>query len=583
MSSKITFLNDHWFWSIVVAAIILLGVFIWKEFAVQGRRRVMLKIALSIFAIGTLALIALQPALPSLETTGKIVLLTPGYETLQLDSLRKEHRRLKVLDYSPQQGISDDIQNAEVVYILGSGLRDYDLPKMEKIPSFYFPGRPPEGIVKIKYPDKIIVGEYLNIHGLYRKARSGNWLILEGPGGTGLDSLELNNENEEQQFLLTTELKAAGNFVYYLAEKDPDGEVITRDPIPIQVEEQEGLRILILNNFPTFETKYLKNFLAEAGHELVVRSQITRGRFKYEYFNTSRTVIGSLSIETLQPYDLLIIDAASLRSLAASQFRAIENSVRDDGLGVYIQADEAFFNSSGRLSNLKFKRQSSSDLRLENWPDVIIAKFPFVHNSSPGLENIYSAGNSVMAGYNRIGQGRVGTTVLSNTWHLVLEGNSETYRQIWSGIIGQLSKRENVTAQFHPEAKFVFPNEPYHFKIMSAIVNPIITNNEGRILPLAQDVNFPEQWRGTLWPREQGWNSLHQDTTTVFNYYVAEEGSWGSLVAQKTFEKNRVYFDRSLETVRGKMPAEPIKPLWFYGLFLISIGGLWLEPKLTGF
>lgn len=578
--SKITFLNDHWFWQIVAGGIILLIVFIWKEFALPTRRRLIINVLLSVFAIASLVLIALKPALPSSDTAGKTVLLTPGYERTQLDSLEKKHRKLKVLDYNSRELLREDIQAAEVVYLLGFGIPEYDLQRFKNIPVTYLPGRLPEGVVKVRFKEKTAVGDDVKIEGLYRRPKPGNWLILQGPGGTGLDSVML-NDRDEQDFQLVTEVKAAGNFVYFLTEKNPDGEVLTQDPVPMQVDKKVDLKILILNNFPTFETKYLKNFLAGAGHKLVVKSQITSGKFKYEYFNTSRTVVGSLSRETLEPYDLLIVDAVTLRSLARSQSGAIENAVREDGMGVFVQPDETFFNSPGNLINLKFQRQLNKEVKLNEWPDVTISKFPFFIISSPGMESIYSANNSVMAGYNRRTRGRIGTTVLSNTWQLVLEGKPSTYKEIWSRLIGQLSKRNNDSVQIQQQDGFVFPHEPYHFKIRSLRTNPNLTNETGRTIPLIQDVNFPEQWHGTVWPREQGWQKLYYDTSAVFNYYAFESGSWNSLIAEQTLEKNRKYFETPLKKDSREGPVVPINSFWFYGIFLICMGGLWLDPKLS--
>jgi hypothetical protein len=576
--NKITYLNEHWFWPVLAVAIILSVIFIWKELAQRGRRRLTLKIIFSFFAIAALALIALKPALQTSDTFGKIALITPGYEKSQLDSLKKIYRNLRVLDYSMQNLINQDIQDAKVVYILGQGIKDYDLENMEKIPAVYLQGPSPEGIVKIKFPEKATVGDTVNIHGLYRNFHPNNRIILEGPGGLALDSVDF--LKEEQQFKLATTLKAAGNFVFHLIEKNPEGKIITREPVPVSVEEKEVLRILILNNFPTFETKYLKNFLAEAGHELVVRSQITQARFKYEYFNTNRTVSGSLAREILNSFDLLIIDAASMRSITGSQLRAVENAVRGEGLGVLVQPDDAFFISPGSLVDLKFKRERRNTVSLEGPAGSDVMVYPFSFETTSGQENINRIGNTVIAGYHRKGEGRIGTTILSGTWQLVLEGNDKAYRQIWSRMIDQISKREELPFGFHQLAPIVLPNEPYRFNIVSPH-KPLITHRDGRIIPLAQDVNISEQWKGTLWPEESGWNSLQQDTTAVFNYYVAEENSWRSLIAENRREVNKRYFDRPPITRGGSILPEPINPLWFYSLFLICMGGLWLEPKIS--
>src|SRR5690606_14580665 len=294
--------------------------------------------------------------------------------------------------------------------------------------------------------------------------RSGHRLVLQGPGGVGLDSIDLVNDGEPP-FQLAAELKAPGDSVYYLTEKNGEGEIFSRDPFPVQVEMKANLRILIINNFPTFETKYLKNFLAEAGHEVVVRSQITSGRFKYEYFNTTRTVIGSLSRETLETYDLLIIDAAFMRSLGRSQSGAIQNAVKADGLGVLIQPDDGFFSAPGNFINLNFNRERRAEVQLEEWPEVELSVFPFIIDASPESEPIHKSGGMLITGYTRNGQGRIGTTVLSNTWQLILGGNFEIYGDMWSRVIGQLSKREYDILQIEPQKSFVFPHEPYYFKI----------------------------------------------------------------------------------------------------------------------
>src|SRR5690606_32234174 len=201
-------------------------------------------------------------------------------------------------------------------------------------------------------------------------------------------------------------------------------------------------------------------------------------------------------------------------------------------------------------------------------------------DASPESEPIHKSGGMLITGYTRNGQGRIGTTVHSNTWQLILGGNFEIYGDMWSRVIGQLSKREYDILQIEPQKSFVFPHEPYYFKIRTKTPNPVITNANGRLIPILQDLNFPEQWKGTTWPREHGWQKLQQDTFAV-KFYVAEEGSWTTLTAQNTLLANRRFFYRSREPGGGQAPLEPINPLWFYSLFLLCMGGLWLEPKIS--
>lgn len=580
MNNKIIFINDHWIWAVVAGAFVLMCVFIWKEFKSANKRRLILKLILSFFAIVSLAMIALKPALPASESVGKIILLTPGYENAQLDSLRKVHPGIDVLDYNLQIPLPDKIFEAEMVYIIGQGLPEYELNQFNEIPAVYIPGQTPRGVAKIHIPEKISIGDNFNISGLHQKSNAGNRLILQGPGGAGLDSVILGN-NAQQGFKLSTELKVAGKFVYYLAEKDENGEILTKDPVPIIVEDKPGLRILVLNNFPTFETKYLKNVLAEAGHEVVVRSQITTGRYKYEYFNTGNVVIGNITEERLEPYDLLIIDSPTIGNLGGSQRDVIFSAIRNKGLGVFIQPDETFFSSRRLADYFNFDRQNRSQIQLDEWPGVKFSVLPYAIKPAKGFELIYPEGNMGISGYYRLGYGRIGTTVLSNTWQLVLEGKAKPYKELWSQLIAKVAKREIDSSQFIPQKKLVFPHEPLNFTIRTGFEKPEITNSTGSSISLLQDINFPDQWKGTVWPREEGWHRLTQDTLTGFDFYVFREGSWEALTSQYTSLKNKEFFDRSLAEVQRQFFLEPINPLLFYSLFLICMGGLWLEPKLS--
>lgn len=578
MIENLTFLNIQWVRPVTIAAIFLLAVFLWKEWAQARKQRFFLKSLLAFLAIAALAFIALKPALPTEETTGKLVLLTKGYESQMLDSLKKEHRRLKEVEYTPGEPLSKRLVSAETVFILGHGIKEYDLWQLDNVPVVFLKSNSPEGVVKLKYEQEHQVGESLLLEGVYKNPNSRNQLFLQGPGGTALDSITLNAE-EEQQFQLSAEFKAAGNYIYSLVEKDSVGEIIISDPVPVKIAEKKDLKILIVNSFPTFETKYLKNFLAEAGHELVVRSQITRGRFIYEYFNTDRVAINNLSETTLEAFDLLMIDAATLRTLSGGEISAIETSIRNAGLGLFIQADDAFFNSTGELYPLEFERISATEIPVPQWPGIKIEVFPYQIREGFAMQPIHNTGNAIASAYKRNGQGRIGTTVFSDTWQLVLKGEDEVYRELWSQVVEKISKKQNPAAEWQQEAMMAYQDEPFDFKIRTPANSPDLNTNNGNI-PLLQHPAFPEVWSGTIWPRETGWNSVEQDTIANFHYYVAEEDRWSSLTAFNTQLANQAYLARPVKAGQGQRPLEPMNPLWFFLVFLLCIGGLWLEPKI---
>ncbi|WP_431137742.1 hypothetical protein, partial [Psychroserpens mesophilus] len=88
------------------------------------------------------------------------------------------------------------------------------------------------------------------------------------------------------------------------------------------------------------------NFLAENGHSVVVRSQLTKGRYKFEYFNTEAVPVYQLTENGLQPFDLVIIDADSYLELPTSSKAALDFNIQEEGLGLFVQPSPAIFNQS---------------------------------------------------------------------------------------------------------------------------------------------------------------------------------------------------------------------------------------------
>jgi hypothetical protein len=257
----------------------------------------------------------------------------------------------------------------------------------------------------------------------------------------------------------------------------------------------------------------------------------------------------------------------------------VEKSVREGGLGIFIQPDENIFNLREELVPFAFERVQREEVRLADWQDVVFTRFPYRIEKDFGVQPIHISNDQIATAYKRIGEGRIGTSVISNTYFLSLEGNTEAYRQLWSRAVEQVARKQSLAAGWEQEAEIIYPNEPFNFILRSELEEPEISTGRNRI-PLKQDLHFPWLWKGTTWPQQEGWNSIRMDTTAVLDYYVAGEKDWTSLSSVKTREANQRFFEISGSMENGQYPLEPVNPLWFYGVFLLGMGGLWLEPKL---
>jgi len=553
MIEEITFLNSSWIWQICLGAVFLWIVCIWKEWDQFRTFRFWIRIGVAFLGIVALVLIALKPALPISTKKTKGVVLTTGYKKKQLDSLKKVHKKLKVVSYAANQPMLKNIHTLDTVFVLGEGVAPFDFWQLEGCKINYLKGNFPSGVIRFVYDQQNTVGERLSFSGLYNGPKKGNQLILEGPGGNSLDSIVL-TADKKQSFQLSTTLKATGNYVFSLIEKETDGTIATREPIPVTVEERIGLRILIVNNFPTFETKYLKNYLSEMGHQVLVKSKITKGKYKFEYFNMDRIAMGTFSIKNLASFDLVILDAVSLQNLAKNSRMALENSVREKGLGVFIQPDANFFSSRQSISTFNFISEKDTEITLNSVSKVKISKYPFLFKKQFGLGSIHTnpKGNIVSA-YTRLGKGKVGTTLLENTYEILLSGKAKQYQQLWSNIIEDIAKKETAILDWDVYKTVGYIHQPYTFQLRTDISEPKVVVDKGYHIAMRREIDISNSWYGTTYPETQ--NML----------------------------KNSNYFDHQ-DVTKNKTaqlsPLKPINPIGVFVFFLICMGYLWVVPKI---
>ncbi|MCM4168319.1 hypothetical protein KCTC52924_03885 [Arenibacter antarcticus] len=582
MIEPIYFLNDRLFWFIMGGLILLWGVFIWKEGALFPKGRFFVRMLVATLALLALALIALKPMIPSKYNPMVGVVLTPGYQVQLLDSLRKTHDNLKVLNYDDGVDISDFLSLLHPVYILGRGIAPFNFWQYKKRSSTYLGGTLSSGVVRLNYDQEGTEGSKLIVKGVYNKPQSGNVLVLTDPAGTGLDSVAMSNYIN-QEFSLISDRKVQGQFLFSLVEKDSMGIIVGTEPLPQIIRKKKIFKVLILNGFPTFETKYLKNFLAEAGHELVVRSQMTKGKFKFEYFNTEKIVVNQLSHTLLKAFDLLIMDSETYLGLPKTTLEVLKVSVLDNGLGIFVQPNETLYTSQGNLLDFNFIKDNIKEMDWEKDSKTKMSKYPFHIHDEMRVEPIHKSHNTLLTAYKRLGKGRVGTSVMHGTFSLLLVGDSRGYREFWTTVIEAIGKRHIPGADWKVENFPVFVNEPLNFKLNNFTADSVVRSSDGYSVPLMQHVEVKNLWSGTTFPRQTGWNSLQLeiDTTTNNAFYVMDTLSWSSLRGYDLIQENKRFFNSKKDAAKIPSQYQLMNPLWFYSIFILGIGYLWLAPKLT--
>lgn len=572
--SNLHFIHQEWMMLVIVVGILLFILYGWKEWKGQWDRRFWINCIIAAIGIVSLMLLFLRPTWP-LEIKKDGILLTEGYAEEQWDSITRSDKGLKTINYKPGDDLKEQLDSLSGITILGQGVKPFDFWQLVDKTVDFMPAKISKGITRLKYEENNFLGKDLIVKGEYIEPVQGNKLMLQNAGGGDLDSVLLEAGNSFL-FELKTNLKSTGKYLYRLAEKDSLGNILSSEPIPVSVDAPVISKILIINQFPSFETKYLKNFLAEEGHEVTVRSQITRQKFKFEYFNTDANPIYRLSENVLENYDLLILDEQTYTGFSGGENTILMNSIKK-GMGAFVQPSEDLFLGRNKLPEIKFVTDGLTKIELP-MVQLRVEKYPykFVEN---GIKSVAIEGY----GYYVIhGKGTYGTSILKNTYQLILNGQDEIYKEVWTSLIEKLIKGKESTGEIKTSGKLIYQDRPFEFSVTTQEKNPIIMHSEGFQVPVIKDVSISNKWHGISYPRNTGWNKVYSDSdsTLFMNYFVLDSSQWKTLDAVRTKLENQRFFNENRnESATIRIPQE-IERFWFFLIAVLCMGYLWLIPKL---
>lgn len=522
----------------------------------------------------------------SYKTTSSAILLTQGYDPKQVDSLTAKlshpviYHLPNVKPYKKSKALLSSHAltaiNNRLRYVLGTGIPPAMLDALDHTNYVFIASNINNDVTQLTLSDPVIINRTNTIHGVLNDS-SITKIKLEGPGGKE-DSVIMKHQSQKT-FALSFLPKQQGNFLYTLAMENNQGNTIT-NVIPVHVQAEQSFKILFIQHFPTFETQYLKKFLAK-DHSLVFRNQLSRNIFRYEYVNHNNVEISKLTNKLLNQFDLLFIDTDSFKELSPGEVNVLKQSLQE-GLGVIILFNEspdkilALKNLLPEFSKTKadtatFKLASSRRITLPVWP------VSPTHTAS--LLPVTTSDARIFSGYSYHGFGRIGFQLLQETYRTTLEGDSATYSLLWTDLLGKVGRRK--TENFKVVMKSPQPyyeDEPIHFDVIATERPDVLIDNI--TVPLTEDLYLDNVWHGKTWAGPTGWHEMHiANDSTRTPFYVHTKGSWQSLHAVNTMQANKIISSQSVEDGTTE-ERKPVSPLFFFLIFLISTGFLWFAPKL---
>ncbi|MBT9393044.1 hypothetical protein KLP40_07705 [Hymenobacter sp. NST-14] len=571
----------------------------------DARRRA-LRLGAGLGAVAGLGLAAFPPAR---EQTGPLrpttaVLLTPGYSP---DTLRALRRRLgsaapvyrlggateaDTIGLANPAALGQQLPGLRHLHVLGQGLAAADVPALGGLRLQLHADAPATGFPQAAWDAQPELGQPWIVAGeLARTENEPVWVRLRAAGAVR-DSVRLPAGGGAFELRYTP--RTTGRAVYGL-EARQNARLLAQEPVPVEVQASQPLRVLVLAAAPSFELRFLKDYLAARQHAVAVRTGLSRGLTQTEFLNLPNPpALGSLTPALLARFQVIVTDAASLAGLGGAEAAALQRAVQEGTNGVLLLADSptvprqlpgaSAFRVQGRSAAAATVAQS---LR---WPAAPAAKalVPATLRPAEGLRVLMTTGpdRQPVAAARPLGLGTVVVSTITETFPWSLQNQTATYAAYWSRLLTAARPMQRVAGAIQVLSSWPHPAAPLSLRTVGTGSNPLrVAAPAADTLQLAQrpDERVPEWATATYWPATAGWHQARIGRTSQW-FYVYDSGQWTGPRRQE-WQRAAALLPAGNFGDAGSVLTLPAHrtawPRWWgYALFLLAAGLLWLEEKL---
>ncbi|WP_018476239.1 hypothetical protein [Pontibacter roseus] len=592
-------------WLLALLAVVVLAWLAWRR---PNRRWLVVRLMASVVAGISLVLLLFPPTFQRELDPGKAILLTEGYHPDTLSTLLRQMKAQPLVytyktEAAKAEAVADfytfrqEHPQVQTVHVLGHGLEAQELRALEGIRLIPHLSDLPAGVATVIWPVTSTLGETVTVAGQFNNNQKGK-LYLQAAGRMQ-DSIALEDAGQ-QPFKLRYSPKQEGRHVYTLIAKSGDS-TDTLGQVPVQVLAHQKLGVLLVASFPVFEFKFLKNHLGQLQHRVALRSTVSKGIHQSEWLNMPQTDLSRITPKLLERFDVVITEPQALQELSSAERAALQRAVTEGGLGILTLAGERPANrGTAFFTGFQSKRLSQQDTRTAraswtNGATVAIPALPYTLVSSEAVTGLVEEqNNNLLAAGRRAGWGTVALTVVPQTFSWQLEGKQSTYASYWAHLLSSVARKEEQDRFWQltsPQAPQV--NTPttltltdYTLDTPQAIPAATVRSiaDTTRIgMALQQHPHQPERFSGTFWPRRTGWHVVESPGVEPFHFLVQDSAAWPHQTIQARREATLQFAkkqDRKEVATATAFTEEQVPVIWFFVLFVLSSGFLWLEEKL---
>lgn len=588
--------------NIVITICLLLGAFsVYREYQRAAKSYLTWRILAIILAVIALACIILpvsytRKADPT-RGMGKI-LLTDGFNTdslrngendsvyTLLPTIHREYPNARLLN--DIQELLADTNSIIPMHILGYGLDQDELNQLAGWPIMFHPPSIPDGITTANWTEKVKAGEQFRVQGQYKNTSAKTYKLILTGFNTPLDSVTI-QANATTKFSLQAMPKNTGRAVYSLVAVSGKDTIVS-EQLPVTVTPVQPLKVLILSASPDFESKFLKNWLARNGYGIAKRSTITKGKYSEDHINMDQADLSHITPTLLSKFDVLVGDLSLLKGLSASESGALQQEVRQKGLGVIIRADSAGKQASWLQNDFPVSYQSgkqAAPVALHIQGTGKTAKVNtnplYISNQNNTQALVTDEHNHVLAAAALSGAGKLIFTTISNSYNWVLAGNQDNYFALWSLLINKAARKLPATENWMIANNVPMINKPARLTLEQASANGNININNDMVSP-AQNPVVPFHQLINYWPVTYGWQQATIPNGKIYWWYAWQNNNWKSLTAAGKINATAQYVSEhavglSATKQVSQSTRAAVPKVYFYILFIISLTFLWVESK----
>lgn len=569
------------------------------------RRRPLRLLASALLPLA-LWLIAYPPQRAVPATRAAAILLTKGY---QPDTLRQLRRRLGAATPVWSYGgpapagarplgslltLAEQRPALRQLHLLGQGLPAADLPALSTLAVQRHTPAPFSGFRGAQWSPQLRLGQPLVVEGTAALPGAAAWVSLRA-AGAGRDSLRLPAGGGA--FRLRYSPKTAGLLLPELVLRQA-GRAVATEPVPVEVTTTALPPVLLLAAVPSFEFKFLKNSLAAQGRAVGLRTTVSKGLVQTEFINQPAQPLDHLTPALLGRYPLLVADVATLAALPPAESQALRAAIQAGRLGLVVLAEATPLPAAvparadfGVLAQPTTGAAAGPQvLAWAGAPAGLRAALPARLRPNTSLRTLVTGpGAALVAAGRRLGLGTVVVSTVPETFRWALQGQEAGYAAFWGQLLGAATPPPAPAAAWQLASRWPRVQYPMALRFSGALPTPGATLPIVRPLAggpavqvaLAQDTRLPEWSTAQYWPSAAGWHQVSGPGRTAYSFFVFDSTTWRG---PELAERQQALAQLAAAPIPQLSPSDSVRqpwPVgWFFGLFLLAAGFLWLEEKL---